>query len=91
MMNGSSWSTIEDCLEFDEGKHDLFVGIEHRLPGEWNTMDQQGYKKAVDDAKATMEVDEVGWCASGGVEVAVANHSAAVASTMSIEENEGKC
>ena len=73
----------------------MLVGIEHRFRGDhaqdaWNLLGKTG-----DDAKVTKEGDDVGWCTSGGVVVAVANHVTAVSSTMggqveSTEESEGR-
>ena len=49
MLNGPSWGTVRECLEFDgegsgegRGQHDVFAGIEHRQRSdaaqeEWNT------------------------------------------------------
>ena len=78
--------TIGDYLEYDNGKHGVFVGIELRLRGDnaqdaRNKLSRQCFKIAADDAKATQEGDEVGWSTSGGVVGAVANHLTAVVST----------
>ena len=62
------------------------LGFDHRSRGdkaqdEWNKMEKQAYKIAADDAKATIEGDEVDKCTSRCVLVAVANHLKAVVST----------
>ena len=41
----------------------------------------QGQKIAAEDARTTKEDDKVGWCSSGGVMLAVANHLTAVVAT----------
>ena len=43
VVHGSSWSTAEDCLEFNRGEYDVFVGIEHPFRGDfaqddWNML-----------------------------------------------------
>ena len=61
---------IKDCSEFDTGKHDVFVGIEHRLrcekaQEEWNNLGKQCHKI---DAYAGMTTMYVRRCYGAGCE-----------------------
>ena len=77
MLKVSLCGTIKDFLDYDKGKHGVFVGMELRLrcdnPQDARSkLSRQGFKIAAHDAKATQEGDEVDWCTSGGVVGAVA-------------------
>ena len=49
MLHGSSWSTIRDVPDFDKGKHDVLVRLEHRLRCDnaqvpWDKLSKKGQR-----------------------------------------------
>ena len=88
MLNGSSLGAIKDCMGLDEGHHDVFVGIEHRLRGdrlaETLNKESKRYKITADDARTAKDSEVVGMEISEGVFVD-ANHLTSAAPVDGVE------
>ena len=100
LCNGSSMGTTQRAQQQDRKRHDIFVGVEHRLRREklqdnFNKLCRKGYTVAADAARSTSEGQETTLHTSEGVFVADATHLASVVDAKGrkveqLECNEGR-